>query len=32
MGFGTTVLILGSFEVEEMILNDDSGKYDRKDL
>lgn len=32
MGFGTTVLILGSFEAEEMILNDDSGKCDRKDL
>lgn len=32
MGFGTTVLILGSFEAEEMIFNDDSGKCDRKDL
>lgn len=31
MGFGNTVN-LGSFEVEEMILNDDSGKCDRKDL
>lgn len=32
MGFGTTMLILGSFEVEEMILNDDSGKCDKKGL
>lgn len=32
MCFGVTVLILGSFEVEEMILNNDSGKCNRKDL
>lgn len=32
MGFGTAMLLLGSFEVEEMILNDHSGKCDRKDL
>lgn len=31
MGFGT-VLILGSSEVEEMILNDDSGKCGKQDL
>lgn len=32
MGFGTTVLILGSFEVEQIVLNDDADKCDRKDL
>lgn len=31
MGFGTTMLILCSFEVE-MILSDDSGKCDKKGL
>lgn len=29
---GITVLILGSVEAEEMILNNDSGKCNREDL